>query len=108
MPNLRHGSKAGFEPGLTRLRVRHSTIELPRSTGDIYLCQTGWESATAWQQFCVPREGRSEAEVRRSDLVDNRNGLWMTRKLKWKVVECLRDNRMLARPGNNIPAKEKR
>ena len=32
MPNLRNGSKGGFEPGLTRLRVRHSTTELPRST----------------------------------------------------------------------------
>ena len=31
MPNLRNGSKGGFEPGLTRLRVRHSTTELPRS-----------------------------------------------------------------------------
>ena len=31
MPNLRNGSKGGFEPGLTRLRVRHSTAELPRS-----------------------------------------------------------------------------
>ena len=30
MPNLRNGSKGGFEPGLTRLRVRHSTTELPR------------------------------------------------------------------------------
>ena len=28
MPNLRNGSKGGFEPGLTRLRVRHSTAEL--------------------------------------------------------------------------------
>ena len=34
MPNLRNGSKGGFEPGLTRLRVRHSTTELPRSTTD--------------------------------------------------------------------------
>ena len=32
MPNLRNGSKGGFEPGFTRLRVRHSTAELPRST----------------------------------------------------------------------------
>ena len=32
IPNLRNGSKGGFEPGLTRLRVRHSTTELPRST----------------------------------------------------------------------------
>ena len=31
MPNLRNGSKGGFEPGLTWLRVRHSTTELPRS-----------------------------------------------------------------------------
>ena len=30
MPNLRNGTKGGFEPGLTRLRVRHSTTELPR------------------------------------------------------------------------------
>ena len=28
MPNLRKGSKGGFEPGLTILRVRHSTAEL--------------------------------------------------------------------------------
>ena len=32
MPNLRNGSKGGFEPRLSRLRVRHSTTELPRST----------------------------------------------------------------------------
>ena len=32
MSNLRNGSKGGFEPGLTRLRVWHSTTELPRST----------------------------------------------------------------------------
>ena len=32
MPNLRNGSKGGFEPGLTQLRVRNSTTELPRST----------------------------------------------------------------------------
>ena len=32
MPNLRNGSKGGFEPGLSRLRVRHSTTELLRST----------------------------------------------------------------------------
>ena len=32
MPNLRNGSKGGFEPGLPRLRVRHSTTELLRST----------------------------------------------------------------------------
>ena len=32
MPNLRNGSKWGFEPGLSRLRVRHSTTELRRST----------------------------------------------------------------------------
>ena len=31
MPKLRNGSKVGFEPGLSRLRVRHSTTELPRS-----------------------------------------------------------------------------
>ena len=34
MPNLRNGSKGGFEPELTRLRVRHSTTELPRSILD--------------------------------------------------------------------------
>ena len=28
MPNLRNGSKGGFEPGLSRLRVRHSTTAL--------------------------------------------------------------------------------
>ena len=33
MPNLRNGSKGGFEPGLTLLRVRHSTTELPRLCG---------------------------------------------------------------------------
>ena len=32
MSNLRNGSKGGFEPGLTWLRVRHSTTELPHST----------------------------------------------------------------------------
>ena len=32
MAKLRNGSKGGFEPGLSRLRVRHSTAELPRST----------------------------------------------------------------------------
>ena len=31
MPNFRNGSKCGFEPGLTWLRVRRSTTELPRS-----------------------------------------------------------------------------
>ena len=31
MPNLRNGSKRGFEPGLTSLRVWRSTTELPRS-----------------------------------------------------------------------------
>ena len=36
MPNLRNGSKGGFEPGLTRLRVRHSTTELPRSLNKKY------------------------------------------------------------------------
>ena len=30
MPNPRNGNKEGFEPGLTWLRVRHSTTELPR------------------------------------------------------------------------------
>ena len=33
MPSLRNSSGAGFEPELTWLRVRHSTAELPRSTG---------------------------------------------------------------------------
>ena len=37
MPNLRNGSKGGFEPGLTRLRVRHSTTELPRSSNQLLL-----------------------------------------------------------------------
>ena len=31
MPNLRNGNKEWFEPGLTWLRVWHSTTELPRS-----------------------------------------------------------------------------
>ena len=31
MPKLRNGSRVGFEPGLSRLLVRHSTAELPRS-----------------------------------------------------------------------------
>ena len=31
-PNLRNGSKGGFEPSLTWLWVRHSTAELPRSS----------------------------------------------------------------------------
>ena len=37
MPNLRNGVKGGFEPGLTRLRVRHSTTELPRSINKIII-----------------------------------------------------------------------
>ena len=32
MSNLPNGTKGGFEPGLTLLRVRHSTTELPHST----------------------------------------------------------------------------
>ena len=35
MHNLRNGTKWRFEPGLTRLRVRHSTTELQRSTSGI-------------------------------------------------------------------------
>ena len=31
LPKLRNGSKGGFEPGLSQLRVRCSTAELPRS-----------------------------------------------------------------------------
>ena len=34
MPNLRNGSNGGFDPGVTRLRVQHSTAELPRSRND--------------------------------------------------------------------------
>ena len=45
MPNLRNGSKGGFEPGLTRLRVRHSTTELPRSTHNMhYVAYTTFQS----------------------------------------------------------------
>ena len=33
---LRNGSKRGFEPGLSRLRVRYSTAELPPSTKHSY------------------------------------------------------------------------
>ena len=32
MPKLRNVSNVGFTPGLSQLRVRHSTAELPRST----------------------------------------------------------------------------
>ena len=42
MANLRNGSKGGFEPGLTRLQVRHSTTELPRS-----MCDPQTENQTA-------------------------------------------------------------
>ena len=31
MLKVRNSSKGGFEPGLSRLRVRHSTAESPRS-----------------------------------------------------------------------------
>ena len=34
MPNLQNGTKGGFEPGLTRLRVRHSTTELHKNMGE--------------------------------------------------------------------------
>ena len=41
MPNLRYyGSEGGFEPGLTSLRVRHSTAEIPRSTNAQYVIVT--------------------------------------------------------------------
>ena len=36
MPHLRNVSKGGFEPGLSRLRVWHSTTELPRSMCDFF------------------------------------------------------------------------
>ena len=39
MPNFRNGSKGGFEPGLTWLRVRHSTTELPRMWSSRHLRQ---------------------------------------------------------------------
>ena len=32
MPKPKNGSDGGFEHGLSRLRVRHSTADLPRST----------------------------------------------------------------------------
>ena len=41
MPNRRNGSKGGFEPGLSRLRVRHSTTELLRSTMGCVLGKDG-------------------------------------------------------------------
>ena len=37
MPNIRNGNKEGFEPGLTLLRVRNATTELPRYTTRHYL-----------------------------------------------------------------------
>ena len=39
MPTLRNGSKGGFEPGLSRLRVRHFTTELLRSTNCMMNCK---------------------------------------------------------------------
>ena len=51
MPNLRNGSKGGFEPGLTRLRVRHSTAELPRSScSKIHLSTFGFSMALFFLQ----------------------------------------------------------
>ena len=42
MPNLRNGSKGGFEAGLTRLFVRRSPTELPRCKRRplCYICHT--------------------------------------------------------------------
>ena len=50
MPNLRNGSKGGFEPGLSRLRVRRSTTELPRSTMDGW--GMGWRVGGWVTQHC--------------------------------------------------------
>ena len=49
MPNLRNGSNGGggFEPGLSRLRVLHSTTELSRSTWiSSSLWNVNWSNAT--------------------------------------------------------------
>ena len=51
MPNLRNGSKGGFEPGLSRLRVRHSTTELLRSTA-VRKCSHGKVVLNAYLQCC--------------------------------------------------------
>ena len=46
MPKLRNGSKGGFKPGLPRLRVKHSTAELPRSTA-------GYMSSQVLEGLCA-------------------------------------------------------
>ena len=46
MPIIRNGSKEGFEPGLTLLRVQRSTTELPRSTISTAFGDISW--VTCW------------------------------------------------------------
>ena len=54
IPKSRNGSKVGFEPGLSRLRVRHSTTELPHSTVTVLLliCSRPWK--TCVRTRCLP------------------------------------------------------
>ena len=49
----------GFEPGLSRLRVRHSTTEPPRSTRHIVFCGT-------IQAYCMSTNVEPEARWRHS------------------------------------------
>ena len=51
MPNLRNGSKGGFEPGLSRLRVRHSTTELLRSMYISQNCITTTSFQITWPMY---------------------------------------------------------
>ena len=51
MPNLRNGSKGGFEPGLTRLRVRHSTAEPLVSPLNQAFREPCFMSAKMWYVF---------------------------------------------------------
>ena len=50
--SIRNGSIGGFEPGLSRLRVRHSTTELPRSTGSMVYYQVCWHIIVQMPLHC--------------------------------------------------------
>ena len=56
MTNLRNGSQEGSEPGLTSLRVRHSTAELPRSNlivlTESSFCQGSARACSMWMDAC--------------------------------------------------------
>ena len=57
MPNLRNGSKGGFEPGLSRLRVRHVILCLCRLQTTI-IDQFHYTTFILYAQFVDMNSGR--------------------------------------------------